>query len=450
MSLVDRSLHLTPRVAEHRWSRDLLGNMERDHTVQLGMRHTWGGETPFGLSRVDRRQHLYLIGKTGAGKSTLLRNLIVQDIEAGEGVGVIDPHGDLADELLDFIPSRRTDDVVYFNPADQDYPIALNLLHARTPDKRHLVAAGIVSALKSIWRDSWGPRLEYILYACCAALLECENVSLLGIQRMLMNSRYRAWVVRQVADPVVRGFWETEFARYEPRFLQEAIAPIQNKVGQLLMAPPLRNILGQVRSTIDPRFMIDDGRIIIANLAKGRLGEEKANLLGALLVTQFQLAAMGRAEVPETIRRDFFLHIDEFHNFSTDSFASILSEARKYRLCLTLAHQYADQLRAEVRDSVFGNVGSLIVFRVGETDGAMLEGEFGGTYTGAQLADLANHEVCAKLLADGHYPEPFLGRTLPPSSRRYGRRDTIIRRSRERFTTPREVVEERISRWLQR
>lgn len=356
----------------------MFGNMENEHFAYIGLRNSWGGELPFGLSRTDRRQHLYLIGKTGAGKTTLLRNLILQDIEAGEGVGLIDPHGDLAEELLDFIPPRRTDDVVYFNPADIEYPVALNLLRRASPEKRHLVAAGLVASLKSIWRDSWGPRLEYILYAACAALMECENVSLLGVQRMLSDVRYRAWVVRQVRDPALKAFWETEFARYDPRFLQEAIAPIQNKVGQLLMAPPIRNIIGQVKSKIDPRFLIDDGRILIANLSKGRLGEERASLLGALLVTQLQLAAMERAEMPEHTRRDFFLHIDEFHNFTTDSLAGILSEARKYRLCLTLAHQYSDQLRDEVREAVFGNVGSLVVFRVGEVDGARLSRELGG------------------------------------------------------------------------
>lgn len=422
--------------------------MEQDHFAYIGHRHQWGGEAAFGISRTDRRQHLYLIGKTGAGKTTLLKNLILQDIAAGEGVGVIDPHGDLAEELLDFIPPKRIDDVVYFNPGDYDHPVALNLLHSPDPTKRHLVASGIVSALKSIWRDSWGPRLEYILYACCAALLECENVSLLGIQRMLSDSRYRAWVVRQVDDPAVRSFWETEFARYDPRFLQEAISPIQNKVGQLLMAPPIRNILGQVRGKIDPRFMMDDGRILIANLSKGHLGEEKSNLLGALLVTQFQLAAMGRADIPEASRRDFFLHIDEFHNFSTDSFAGILSEARKYRLCLTLAHQYTEQLRPQVKDAVFGNVGSLIAFRVGEVDAEQLSGEFGGSYLPRHFADLANFEVCAKLLSEGGSADPFLGTTLPPFLPRYSKRETIIARSRERFSTPRRLVEERIERWL--
>ena len=422
--------------------------MDNDHTTYIGHREGWGGTSLFGLSRADRRHHLYLIGKTGAGKTTLLRNLIIQDIEAGEGVGVIDPHGDLASELLDFIPPCRTDDVVYFNPADQDYPIAFNLLRNVPPDTRHLVASGIVSALKSIWRDSWGPRLEYVLYAACAALLECENVTILGVQRMLSDARYRAWVIRQVRDPAVHAFWVNEFERYDERFKQEVIAPVQNKVGQLLMAPPIRNIFGQVKSKIDPRFMMDDRRILIANLSKGRLGEDKANLLGALLVTQFQRAAMERADTPESNRVDFYLHLDEFHNFSTDSFASILAEARKYRLCLTLSHQYVDQLRDEVREAVFGNVGSLISFRVGETDAKRLEREYGGGYSAHQFADLGNHEICAKLLMDGAHREPFLGRTLPPICRKYQQRVTILKRSRERYGTPRPLVEERIVRWL--
>lgn len=422
--------------------------MESEHTVYIGVRNGWGADTLFGLSRIDRRHHLWIIGKTGAGKSTLLRNLIIQDIEAGEGVGVIDPHGDLAVELLDHIPAWRTDHVVYFNPADQEYPIGLNLLRSVSAEKRHLVASGLVSALKSIWRDSWGPRLEYVLYASCAALLECENVSVLGIQRLLSDARYRAWVVKQVRDPVVRAFWLNEFGRYDQRFLQEVIAPIQNKVGQLLMAPPIRNIFGQVKSKIDPRFMMDHGRILIANLSKGQLGEDKANLLGALLITQFQLAAMERADTPEHRRRDFFLHIDEFHNFSTDSFAGILSEARKYRLCLTLSHQFIDQVRPEIRNAVFGNVGSLIAFRVGESDAHVLEREFGGTYAASHFAGLGNHEVCVRHLSSGESREPFTAKTLPPLSPNHRRRDTIIQRSRQRYATPRTIVEEKIRRWM--
>jgi hypothetical protein len=417
-----------------------------EHITCIGKRNIWGQETLFGISVCDRRHHLYIIGKSGSGKTTLLKNLILQDIEAGHGVGIIDPHGDLAETLLDQIPSRRTDDVAYFNPADLEYPIGLNLL--QTKEYPHLVASGIVSAFKSIWRDSWGPRLEYIMYASVAALLECENTTLLCVQRMLTDHRYRAWVVRQVKDPMVRSFWLNEFESYDPRFLNEVIAPIQNKVGQLFMAAPVRNILGQVRSRINPRFMMDNKRIFIGNLSKGRLGEDKANLLGALLVTQFQLAAMARADIVEEKRRDFFLYIDEFHNFSTDSFASILSEARKYRLCLTLSHQYVGQLVPVIRDAVFGNVGSIVSFRVGSGDANILALEFGEEYDPRILTELANYEVCAKLLNDGRNSLSFLGTTLPPWGNDYRRHDNIIRRSREKYATRRAVVEDRISRWI--
>ena len=424
-----------------------LGIME-DHFVQIGLREGWGSKQPFGLRRADRRHHAFIIGKTGAGKSTLLRNLILQDIEAGEGVGLIDPHGDLAAELLDHIPPGRTDHVVYFDPADQDHPIALNLL-ARVPaDRRHLVVSGIVSALKSIWRESWGPRLEYILSASLAALSECENVSLLGAQRMLVDPRYREWVLRQVTDPVVRQFWLEEFPGYDPRLRAEAIAPIQNKLGALLLAAPMRNTLGQIRSGIDARFIMDNRRIFIANLSKGKLGADKANLLGALLVTQFQLAALSRADMAEDDRRDFFLAIDEFHNFGTDSFTSILSEARKFRLCLTLAGQYLEQTSDEVRDAVFGNVGSLICFRVGERNAEVLHREFGRTYLPSTFSSLGNYEICVKLLTEGQHGEPFLGVTSPPMGRRYGRRSNIVRRSRERYATHRLIVESKIRRWM--
>lgn len=315
-------------------------------------------------------------------------------------------------------------------------------------DRRHLVASGIVGAFRGIWGDSWGPRMEYILYAAVAAILDCENVSLLGVQRMLSDARYRGWVVRQVKDPVVRAYWEREFTSYDKKFVQEAVAPIQNKVGQLLMSPAVRNILGQVKGRIDARFMMDRGRIFIASLPKGKLGADKANLLGALLVTQFQLAAMARADVAEGQRRDFFLYVDEFHSFVSDSFASILSEARKYRLCLTLAHQYGKQLRPEIRDAVNGNVGSMVSFRVGQEDAYTLEQSFGGTYAADHFASLSNGEIYAKLLTRGQDGTPFLGRTSPPGGIRHGRRDQIIRRSRERYSRPRGEVMRKIERWM--
>jgi hypothetical protein len=422
--------------------------MDQVKFTQFGVRNVWGGEQPFGLLAADRRYHTYLIGKTGSGKTTLLRNLILQDIAAGHGVGVIDPHGDLAWDLLDYIPRRRTDDVVYLDPGDRAYPVGLNLLHHVLPEQRHLAASGIVSAFKGIWSDSWGPRTEYILFAAVSALLDAEGTTLLGVQQMFSDPHYMRWVVKQVKDPVVRQFWTDEFSRWDARFTKEAIAPIQNKVGRLLMSSPIRNIVGQGRSKIDAGFVMNNRRILIANLAKGRVGAETANLIGALLVTEFQLAAMARADMPERERQDFHLYIDEFHNFSTDAFATVLSEARKYRLCLTLSHQYVDQLQVETRQSVFGNVGNLISFRVGESDARILEREIGGGYTARHLGELPNFHVCVKLLHDGEQVQPFNGRTVSPDSKRYGRRETIIRRSREKYATRSGVVEDKIRRWM--
>lgn len=418
-----------------------------DWNIVLGVRDGWGVETPFALSSHDRRHHLYAIGKSGTGKTTLLRNLILQDIAAGHGVGVIDPHGDLANELLDLIPRHRIEDVVYFNPADMEFPIGFNLLGQTLPDNRHLVASGVVGVFKNTWSYSWGPRMEYILYATVAALLDCENVSLLGIQRMLSDGKYRAWVVKQVKDPIVRAFWVDEFDNFSPSLQQEMVAPIQNKVGQLLMSPHLRNILGQIRSRIDARFMMDDGRIFIADVSKGKLGTDKAKLLGALLVTQFELAALSRSNIPESERRDFYLYVDEFQSFATDSFISILSEARKYRLCLTLSHQYTDQLRPEIREAVFGNIGSLVAFRVGQRDAEILEREFGESYPARRFVDLRNHEICAKILTDGEHGDSFIARTLPPWGDRHNHRAKIIRRSREKYGAQRKIVEDKIKRW---
>jgi hypothetical protein len=416
--------------------------------VLLGTREAWGRTEPFGLFDADRRHHLYAIGMSGSGKTTLLRNMILQDIEAGRGVAVIDPHGDLAADILEHIPRSRIEDVAYFDPSDAEFPVGFNLL-ARVPaEKRHVVASGVVSVFRGIWADSWGPRLEYILYATIAALLDCENVSLLCVPRMLSDANYRAWVVKQVRDPMVRSFWLDEYARYDKKFLQEAIAPIQNKVGQLLMAPELRNILGQVRNRIDARFMMDHGRIFIANLSKGKLGADKANLLGALWVTQFQLAAMSRTDVPEHERRDFFLYVDEFQSFVSDSFTAILSEARKYRLGLTLSHQYLDQLKPEILKAVLGNVGSIMAFRVGHTDAEVLEKTFGKIHTAREFSNLGNGQIIAKLITSGQYPDAFSGETLAPHGHRYGHGNTIVRRSREKYSTVRAKVEKRIRAWL--
>lgn len=416
--------------------------------IFLGKREIWGQEAPVFLSAYDRLHHLYAVGKSGTGKSTLLRNLILQDIEAGRGVALIDPHGDLSSELLDFIPRHRIEDLVYFDPADLDYPIGFNLLSHTNPNERHLIASGVVSVFKNIWPDFWGPRLEYILYAAIAALLECENVSLLAVQRMLSDKRYRAWVVRQVKDPMVRQFWLSEFENFDKRFVSEITAPVQNKTAQFLMSPHVRNILGQVKSKIDARFMMDNERVFIANLSKGKLGADKTSLIGALLVTQFQVAAMSRADIPEENRKPYFLYVDEFQAVSSDSFISILSEARKFALSLTLSHQYLDQVRPEILNSVLGNVGSMVSFRVGHKDATLLKNAFGDGFNAEHFIGLSNGEIVAKLLSNGSDSAPFCGKTLPPQGTYYGRRETIIKRSREKYATRRNVIERKIKKWL--
>jgi hypothetical protein len=313
-------------------------------SVHIGNRYLHGESAFFGLHPSDRRQHLYCIGKTGTGKSTLLRNLIVQDILAGHGVGLIDPHGDLAEAVLEAIPSWRTDDVVYFNPTDTEHPMGLNILECTHFTHEHLVPSQVTSIFRAMWPEFWGPRLEHILHAVCASLVTCGGQTVLGIHRMLTDSKFREQVVKRIDDPFLRSFWEGEFDKYSSEFASEAIAPVLNKVGRLAMSPMLRNIIGQPQSGFDPAFMMDHRRIFIANLSKGLIGEEKSNLLGSILTAKFQLAAMARASRPESEREDFHLYIDEFHNFTTESFASILEEARKYRLCLTLAHQHMGQL----------------------------------------------------------------------------------------------------------
>jgi len=422
--------------------------MNDQPNIIIGERHGWGDPQPFGISAVDQRQHIYVIGKTGSGKTTLLRNMIVQHMALGHGVGLIDPHGDLAEELLHHIPPGRADHLVYFNPGDLEFPIGLNLLANVAQDDRHLVASGIVGAFKGIWHDSWGPRLEYILYNAVSALLDCRDATLLGVNRMLTDEKYRARVIRQIEDPFTRAFWVEEYGGYDERFKREAIAPIQNKLGQFLLNPVIRNILGQVKTKVSIPFVMDNKQLFITNLSKGRLGHEKANLLGSLLATEFQLGAMARANRPETDRCDFYLFIDEFQNFSTDAFASILAESRKYRLCLTLSHQYIDQLSLPVRQAVFGNAGTLIAFRIGYTDAEIMEKEFAKTFPPSVLADLDRYEAVVKLLEYGTNREPFRARMFAPLENSIGRKDKLIARSRERFATPRIKVEDKLNRWM--
>ncbi len=419
-----------------------------EHFEHIGERQVWGGYRPFGVSEESRRQHLYCLGKSGTGKTTLLRNLILQDIEAGRGVGLIDVHGDLAHEMLDLIPPHRTDDVVYFRPGDADCPIGFNLFHNVPPEKRHIVASNIVGAFKAIWRDSWGPRLEYLLNAAVASLLECPDTTMLGLQRIFVDAPYRHWVLRHVRDPVLAAFWTTEFDSWSAALRHEIILPVQNKIGQLLLSPALRNVLGQVKRKIDFRFMMDDRRIFIANLQKAELGDDKAALIGSLIVAGMQHAAFSRSDMPEASRVPFSLVVDEFQNFQTGNFATILSEARKYGLSLVLSHQFAGQLDQPIADAVFGNVGSIIAFRLGFADAERLADELGESGLAAELAGLPNHSAYARLIEGGRMTEPFLARTFPPRGERYGRRDNIIRRSREKYGVQRRIVEGKLAKWF--
>ena len=401
-------------------------------------------DIPWGISHLDRRNHLYIIGKTGMGKTALLRNIILADVWRSAGVGIIDPHGDLAESIVDAIPSTRSDDVVYFNPSDLEYPLAWNLVQAISPDERPLTADFLVEGFKSLFGDSWGPRLQWILYNALRACLDAQHTTLLSVYRMLTDESYRTHIVRQVQDPVVRDFWQGEFAEWPAHYRLEAISSIRNKLGRFLGSPAVRNIVGQYHGKLDLGFVMDHERIFIANLAKGTLGPDQANLLGSLLVAQFQAAAFKRATIPEAERRDFYLIIDEFQNFMTESFASILSEARKYRLNLTMAHQYLEQATPAVRQAVFGNVGSIIAFRVGGPDGEALEQVFSPDMLRTHFLNLKKHEVIASIQDKGSPPAPFRGMTLAPLAYESGRKDAIIALSRERYARPRAVVEPRI------
>ena len=404
----------------------------------------------FGIKTNDRRRHIYVVGKTGTGKTTLLKNMMISDIQAGRGVAVLDPHGDFAESLLDYVPEERIQDVIYFDPSDMENPIAFNPMEQVGTEFRHLVASGIMSVFKKIWVDAWSARMEYILNNTLLSLLEFPGTNLLGVMRMFSDKEYRKQIVSNLKDPVIKAFWEDEFANYGARLESEALAAIQNKVGQLVSNPLIRNILGQSHSTLNMRQIMDDGKIFIVNLAKGKIGEDNSALLGAMIITRFQLAAMSRVDIAEEKRNDFFLYVDEFQNFATDSFANILSEARKYGLSLVLAHQYIGQLEegdnTRVRDAIFGNVGTIITFRVGAKDGEFLEMEFMPQFLQTDLVNLAFANVYIRLMIDGVASQPFSAETLPPAQAPLtSYRDVILKNSAQKYGTPREAVERKIA-----
>lgn len=407
-------------------------------------------ERKFGIKVDDRRRHMYLIGKTGMGKSVALENMIIQDIRAGKGLCVVDPHGELVEKVIRFIPPERINDVVYINPADLNFPIAFNVLESVSEEHRHLVASGLLGIFKKLWAESWGPRLEYVLNNAIMALLEYPGSTLLGVMRLLIDKAFRKKVIAKITDPIVKSFWVEEYSKYPDKFQAEAIAPIQNKVGRFLSSAMIRNIVGQVKSSIDIRKIMDEKKILLLNLSKGRIGEDNSALLGAMIITKIQLAAMSRVDIPEKDRTDFYLYVDEFQNFATESFNNILSEARKYRLNLIMAHQYIEQLGESTAAAVFGNVGTLICFRVGATDAEFLAKEFDPVFTEQHLVNLGKYNTYLKLMIDGIASEPFSATTLPPVPEPTDWEENlakVIKVSRERYATARSVIEEKIVRW---
>ncbi len=402
----------------------------------------------FGIRTDDRRRHVYIIGKTGMGKTSIMENMILPDIYAGHGCCYIDPHGDTAEKLIDFIPPNRINDVVYFNPSDTAFPLGLNILEAPAdPDAKHLVRDGLLSVFKKVWPDVWSARMEFILQNSVSALLDYPGSTLMGIDRLLADKEFREKVVEKIQDPVVKMFWVTQFASWSEKYATEAIAPVQNKVGQFLSTALIRNIVAQVHSTIDIRQIMDEGKILIANLSKGRVGEDGMRLLGGMLVTKIQLAAQERQNILEENRRDFYLYVDEFQNFANESFATILSEARKYRLNLIVAHQYMAQLEEEVQEAVLGNVGTMIVMRVGPSDAELLETEFAPTFTPEDLVGLAKFQMYLKLMVDGVSTQPFSANTFPPIAKRTHSAASVVQASRERYAEPRASIEQKILKW---
>lgn len=410
-------------------------------------------ERLFGIRKKDRQQHMYIVGKSGCGKSVLLSNMAVQDIQRGEGVCVVDLHGDLVEDILHLIPDDRIKDVIYFNPADTDYNIGFNILETDDQKYKHLIASGLMGIFAKIWANAWNSRMEYILNNAILALLDTPGTTILSIQRMLLDKNYRQMIIKNLKDEVLRAFWVNEYEEWRDKFKDEAIAPIQNKIGQFISTPVVRNIIGQSKSTINVFDIMNDGKILLVNVSKGRLGEDNAALLGNIIITKIQLATMQRVRLPEDKRKDFYLYIDEFQNFVNDSFSKVLSEARKYHLNLILAHQYIAQLTttesSTMHGAVFGNVGTMVVFRVSSDDAKFLEKEFEPEFNAQDLVHLPNYHIYLRLMIDGIVSRPFSAVTLPPIkiNREAKVDEKVINMSRQLYAREREEVEEEIALW---
>jgi hypothetical protein len=404
-----------------------------------------GKEVSFGIKAKDRQRHMYVVGKTGMGKSTLLENMAAQDLQNGEGIAFIDPHGSAAETLLEYVPEHRVKDVVYFAPFDLDHPVSFNVMEDVGPDKRHLVVSGLMSTFKKIWVDAWSARMEYILTNALLALIEYPDTTLLSVNRLFVDKAYRKKVVEYIKDPAVKAFWTDEFANYTDRFAAEALPAIQNKIGQFTGNPLIRNIIGQPHSSFDIRKLMDEKKILIMNLSKGLIGETNANLLGSMLTTRIYLAAMSRADLPVAEMKqmpNFYFYVDEFQSFANATFANILSEARKYHLNLIIAHQYIEQMEEDVRNAVFGNVGTSVAFRVGPFDAEVLETVFAPRFEATDLVNLGFAQIYLTLMIDGIGSQPFSAQTLPPIAQPpVSCRQMVIEQSRKLYASKREDVE---------
>jgi hypothetical protein len=425
----------------------ITGNDAIDENISaFGLTNFRGINHQFGMLRVDRSRHVYIIGQTGAGKSGTLELFALSDIFHGQGYAIIDPHGDFAVDNMRFIPGSRTQDVVYFNPADTAFPLGFNPLEVTDPAHKTNISSEVIGVLKRMFGESWGPRLEYILRYTILALLDRPETTMLDITRMLTDKKFRKETLTYCTDTVVLQFWNIEFASWTEKFQAEAIAPVLNKVGAFTANPIIRNIIGQPKSTFNIREIMDEGKILIVNLSKGLIGEDNASILGSFIVTKIQLAAMSRSDIPDIKdRRPFFLYVDEFQNFATDSFATILSEARKYGLNLTVANQYISQMSDTVRNAVFGNVGTMITFRVSADDAPILAKQFEPQFESNDLLQMHNRHFIINMVINGEKTPAFSATTLtlpPPQTDNTGR---IIENTRLRYSRTREAVEAEIS-----
>lgn len=425
----------------------LTGHAADDENISaFGLTNFRGINHQFGMLRSDRSRHVYIIGQTGAGKSGLLELFALSDIYHNQGYAIIDPHGDFAIENMKFIPEARLDDVVYFNPADVEHPIGFNPLEVTNPAQKSTISSEVIGVLKRMFGDSWGPRLEYILRYTILALLDRPEPTMLDITRMLTDKKFRKETIGYCNDVVVRQFWNVEFASWSEKFQTEAIAPVLNKVGAFTANPIIRNIIGQTHSSFNIRQIMDEGKILVVNLSKGLIGEDNAGILGSFLVTKIQLAAMSRSDILDIHdRRPFYLYVDEFQNFATDSFATILSEARKYGLNLTVANQYISQMEPTVRDAVFGNVGTMISFRVSPDDSPILAKQFEPQFEENDLTQMHNRNFIINMVINGEKAPAFSATTLNLPEAKRSHLSRIIEHSRELYSQSRQTVEDTIN-----